>query len=184
MQLAIRVRLPSSGTTLNLHLERSALGADLRAAIAAATTDYTPQHGLWLLRTTGGGAERFEDDTPLRHQHAPPDDGPIHVSIVVETSHNQRECWPYLAVLQWNPTDAAAYHNLANTLSGDATVTLNDGRVMGKQALYLEAIKLNPTFANPYNGLANTLSGDATVTLPDGRVMGQQALLQEFRRLG
>ena len=89
----------------------------------------------------------------------------------------------YLARLRADPTDYIGYDGLAGTLSGEDTVTLPDGRVMGKRALYLEVIKCKPTYADAYKSLADTLGRYETLTLPDGRVLDQSALRREYAKV-
>lgn len=74
------------------------------------------------------------------------------------------------------------YHRLATILIGDETLTLSDGRVVGKQALYEEELRHNPTNSCSLFNLASILAPSDTVVLDDGRVLGKKELYVETLR--
>ena len=63
------------------------------------------------------------------------------------------------------------------------TVTLHDGRTLGKVQLYIEALRLNPDYASAYYNLAAIMpSRKVQVSLSDGRTLDRISLLSETLR--
>ena len=85
----------------------------------------------------------------------------------------------FLKTIELDGTQALAYLALTNQLEGEETITLNDGRSLGKKELILEAIHRSPGEPLPYSTLAFETEDEETAALLDGRTMNRNQLLLE-----
>ncbi len=78
--------------------------------------------------------------------------------------------------IQFDPLFAAAYYNLALTLSVGETTTLPDNRLTTQQELLCQVIQLDNNHFGAYNFLAETLPSNGAIQLLNGTTMTKEQL--------